>query len=400
MFTLRRVLAFFAVVGFILGCAGHSQAQATTVTLPPTGVVPTRQDRGGNLKNTQINYDDCHLDGAIDFSVVLANFTGLTLQVWAGTACDVQTNRVTANLNNCKQIGDGLAATQTSPPAIRVSIKDILYLRTLASGTSSSGTDSTSTGGTAGTDATAGAAGTIVAGSGGTAGASTLSATDDPACTDKTTTTAAQNIIVYFMLVDAGNNIVGTFVQWTATYKLLAPPPPDIIKAGIGEGLLPISFDYSASTGDNTINGYNFYCDPAPGKDAAADAGVLPPDGGADIPACVGSTKLVPGAHPNSDYLCGSAGKSSKRGNATGLVNGVAYNVAIATVDSYQNTGVLSKTVCEVPQPVTGFFEAYSDAGGKGGGGFCSFSAHREPMPLLAILSLATCLVLRRRRAA
>jgi len=57
--------------------------------------------------------------------------------------------------------------------------------------------------------------------------------------------------------------------------------------AGIGENLLPIHFTYTV-TSDTTINGYNFYCDPAPGVDAAADAGVLPIDGGVVITSCAG----------------------------------------------------------------------------------------------------------------
>lgn len=87
-------------------------------------------------------------------------------------------------------------------------------------------------------------------------------------------------------------------------------------------------------------------------------------------------------------------------GNATGLVNGVAYNVAVAATDTYQNTGTLSSLACNVPQPVNGFFKAYRAAGGQGGGGYCSFSQKREPLPLFALIGLASCLVLRRRRAA
>ena len=82
------------------------------------------------------------------------------------------------------------------------------------------------------------------------------------------------------------------------------------------------------------------------------------------------------------------------------LVNGVAYNVAVAAYDIYDNTGPLSALACEVPQPVTGFFKGYKDAGGEAGGGFCSFSRHREPLTLVAVLGFASYLVFRRRRAA
>ncbi len=409
MFTPIRVFAFLAIVGCMSGFTRPAHAQTlsgTAVTLPTTGVSVTRPNRGRNLRNDQINYDDCHLNGAINFSVALANFTGLTLQVWAGNACEVQDNRINPNIANCNQIGQGFSATQINPPAIRVPIKEILYLRTLSSGTSSGNTSSAGTGGTSTNAGNGGTAGEddSSADRGGTtsssAGSSSVSTSADAACTDKTSSTAAQNINVYFFLVDVGNNIVGTYVTWKATYKLSAPVPPDKVSIGIGENQLPVRFDYTNATGDNTINGYNLYCDPAPGDDAAKDAGVYPDDGGVIIPACHGSTALIPGARPDPDSQCGRSGPQSKTGNATGLVDGVAYNVALATTDSYENIGVLSKIVCAVPQPITGFFEAYTDAGGKAGGGFCSFSPRREPLPLIAVLGAAACVLLRRRRAA
>ncbi len=401
MFTLIRVFAFLAIAGFMSSIVRPAHAQTlgvTAVTLPTTGISATRPNRGRNLRNDQINYEDCHQNGAIDFSVALSGFTGLTLQVWAGNACEVQDNRINPNISNCNQIGEGIAATQINPPTIRVPVKEILYLRTLASGTSS-GNTSGATAGTGGTS-TNGAAGEDSSGTtGGSGGTSTASASDDDACIDKTSTTAYQNINVYFFLVDAGNNVVGTFVTWKATYKLSAPVPPDRVRVGIGENLLPVSFDYTTATGDTTINGYNFYCDPPPGDAAAKDAGVYPDDAGV-IPACSGSTALIAGAHPDPNTQCGSAGPQSKGGNATGLIDGVAYNVAVATTDSYENLGVLSTVKCAVPQPITGFFEAYTDAGGKAGGGFCSFSSRREPLTWIGLLGVASCLLLRRRRAA
>jgi hypothetical protein len=418
MFNLRSVFAFLAVVAFSLAFAEPSRAQlpgGTSVTLPKTGVSHTRQNRGNNLLNTQINYDDCHLDDKIDFSVALSGYTGLTLQTWAGASCEVQDNRIRPNLLNCWQIGQGISPTGINPPAIRVAVRDILYGRTLASGastgtsTGTAGSDGTGgSGGVGGSGVAGGTGGTSSSGTAGTdgstagaAGAASIPITEDAACTQKNAATGALAINVYFMLVDSANAIVGTYVTWPALYKLLAPPPPDNVSADIGENMLPIKFKYSTASSDTSINGYNLYCDPAPGTEAAADAGVLPDDAGPlPIPPCIGSTVLIAGERPNPANLCGNAGKSSSGGTATGLVNGVAYNVAVATTDSYGNTGVLSNTTCEVPQPVTGFFEGYRNAGGRGGGGFCSFSPRREPLPLLAVAGLATYLILRRRRAA
>ena len=95
---------------------------------------------------------------------------------------------------------------------------------------------------------------------------------------------------------------------------------------------------------------------------------------------------LVPGARPDSAYLCGStSGKLAKEITAKGLSNGVSYAVAIATTDTVGNTGVLSAVVCGTPQPVDDFFELYRRAGGKGGGGFCSIS-HGQQKGLLVLL--------------
>jgi hypothetical protein len=428
MFNLRQVFAFGALFAFLVGFAGEVHAQtlptaAPAVTLAATGV-GRRSNRGGNLMNNQINFDDCNVNETIHFSLAVANpNSSLSLQVWAGASCEVLTNRQTTTQLTCHQIGNGMSVGSTSPPPIPVSIRDILFLRTQASAglspTATGTAGAAGTAGTGGTDATAGADTGGMSGSGGTAGAagtagasssagsagaaSTLSA-DEAACTPQDMATGAQTISVYFMLVDSGSVIQGTFAKWDATYKLLAPAPPDKVSASIGEGLLPITFSYTTPSTDNSINGYNFYCDPPPGADAAADAGVLPVDGGIALTKCNGvpSTTLVAGASVAKlgAYYCGSAGKSASGGNATGLVNGVQYNIAVATTDSYNNIGHLSPATCGVPQPVTGFYEAYRDAGGRGGGGFCSISRKREPYVLAALLGFAACLVLRRRRAA
>jgi hypothetical protein len=413
MFDLRRVFAFWAAVAFVVSLASEVRAQVTggpAVVLPPNGVT-RRANRGGNLMNTQINFDDCNVDETIDFSVsISAPNSAWTLQVWAGANCDNQTYRVTPTVLNCWQIGPGLSVGALNPPAIPISVRDILYGRTLASGASTgvsaSGGSADADAGIAGADSIAGASAT--AGSGGTSGTAGVAPTtlppDQAACTPKDAATGAQNISVYFMMVDSSSAIQGTFATWAASYKLLAPPPPDVVSAGIGENLLPIRFSYSTPSTDNSINGYNFYCNPPPGTAAAADAGVLPVDGGVPVTSCdgVASTKLMQGMLVTGldNFRCGGAGKSATGGNATGLVDGVKYDVAVATTDSYNNVGTLSTVTCAVPQPVTGFFKAYQEAGGRAGGGFCSFSRHREPFALAALLGLASCLLLRRRRAA
>jgi hypothetical protein len=81
------------------------------------------------------------------------------------------------------------------------------------------------------------------------------------------------------------------------------------------------------------------------------------------------------------------------------LENGSTYVVAIAAEDTAYNVGVLSELACGTPQDVTGFYEAYRDAGGEAGGGFCSFAPARHGALAAAVASLvAACALLRRRR--
>jgi hypothetical protein len=220
-----------------------------------------------------------------------------------------------------------------------------------------------------------------------------------------TTVISATNFTIQFMLIDPSTNaVVGAVSPWTGQFKLVGPQPPDNVTAGIGGNLLVVNFTYNTPTVDQTINGYNIYCDPPHGSAAAIDAGLIAPDASAGTElACSDPESDVlkqGGLAPDGSYLCGTAQKTSTGGNATSLVDGVQYNIAVAAIDTFENTGPLSVLGCGVPQPVTGFFKAYRDAGGQGGGSYCSFSMKRDPVILLAVLGLASCLVLRRRRAA
>jgi hypothetical protein len=415
MLPLRRVLALLAAV--LAFCVVQpAQAQlAPTVALAATPVVHSIPRTGFRL-NTQINYADCRDDDVLDFSVVLTNRSSFALQAWAGTGCDQLTNRTTTGATLCWKLYDSLP--NTTVPTVDIHVRDLLAGKTIY-GTGTTTTTTTDDAGVvdAGVAGTGGATSTGGAGGiGGTAGATTVTTgtitlptgtlvtgTGPQACVDTSDIPVATALTVYFMLVDGNSNIQGTFAQWAAMYKLLAPNPPDTVTANVGDTLLPIQFNYvDNQSNDTTINGYQFFCDPPPGPAGAADAGIVPvaTDAGEVMPDCQASTELSAGSVADPKFACGSASLSATAGNAVGLVNGVSYHVGVSATDTYANVGKLSTLACEVPQPITGFFKAYRAAGGAGGGGFCSFSMKREPMPLLALLGLASCLVLRRRRVA
>ena len=435
----RRVFAFLASL-LVLSAVRGAPAQVAgtpSVTLPTTGLTHSIPVRSGNRLATQLNFADCEQGDVLKFSVTIANGGNLILQAWAGTGCDQLANRTNSVSTLCWKLYDSPAGnTGTLQQEVDINVRDLLAGITLYGGTGSTSTggsggtggDTSVTGGTGGDTSVTGGTGGDTSGTGGTGGdtggssgttgttatgggilaTGTLvinSGTD--ACIDKTGVSLITPINVYFMLVDGTRALQGTFAQWAGTYKLLAPAPPATVTADIGEDLLPLHFS-SNQSGDKTLNGYQFFCDPPPGLAAAEDAGVAPGggeagesgDGGLVIPVCTPSSLLEPGTVPDQKFLCGSTGPTATAGNATGLVNGVAYHVGVATKDTYDNVGKLSVLACNVPQPVNGFFKAYRLAGGQGGGGFCSFATKREPVILIALLGLAASLVLRRRRAA
>jgi hypothetical protein len=112
---------------------------------------------------------------------------------------------------------------------------------------------------------------------------------------------------------------------------------------------------------------------------------------------------LTAGEYPPSDasYACGTVGATgTTSGTAkSNLQNGVSYAVAVASEDNFGNVGQLSELACGTPAEVTGFFEAYREAGGEAGGGFCSFAVPRRPALVMAFgLALAGAALWRRRR--
>jgi len=421
MSTPRRVLALLAST-FVLSAVGRAPAQsaAATITLGANPVTHSLA-RTGYRKNTQINFADCDQDDVLTFSTVLTNRASYVLEAWAGTACDQLANRTTANTTLCWKLFSALPSSTANPnaPTIPIHVRDLLAGKTVYGAQTGSTTDGSSgSSGTGGTDAggtggTAGTGGTDAAGTGGSAGTTTttsgrtlpvgtlVTGTGPEACIDNSGVAVVTPITIFFMLVDGNSAIQGTPVQWAGNYKLLAPNPPDTVTATVGDGLLPVHFKYANNqSNDTTINGYKLYCDPPRSAMIGGDGGLVPvaTDAGPVTPNCT-SGALIEGTLADPAYECGSASLSATAANATGLTNGISYNVGVAAIDTYENIGKLSTLTCQVPQPVDGFFKAYRAAGGEGGGGFCSFSRKGGPAPLIALLGLASCLVLRRRRA-
>lgn len=82
---------------------------------------------------------------------------------------------------------------------------------------------------------------------------------------------------------------------------------------------------------------------------------------------------LRSGERPPENLRRGSVGQGITEGTAKGLEDYQLYACGVAAYDLNGNLGVLSNIRCGSPRPVRDYFEAYREAGGKGGGGYCGF---------------------------
>lgn len=164
----------------------------------------------------------------------------------------------------------------------------------------------------------------------------------------------------------------------TINYDMQAPSPPPFTRLGQGDGQLTPRWD-ARETGD--LVGYRFYCDVSTGDGDVGSGG----EGGAGSVEC--PSRLQPDTVPDESLFCGEqAGQMARRGTISGLTNDQLYAVGITSTDLVGNVGLLSNVLCARPVEVTDFYEAYTEAGGKGGGGFCAMG--HEPRPNLFSLGM------------
>ncbi|MEO8799095.1 MAG: hypothetical protein ABI551_14500 [Polyangiaceae bacterium] len=118
------------------------------------------------------------------------------------------------------------------------------------------------------------------------------------------------------------------------------------------------------------------------------------------------ATGIKPPPANIGDYICGPKGSNvgsptSNSTTLTGLKNGTHYVIGVASYDIVGNLGPMSIPGCDSPTPVSDFWNVYKNAGGSGGGGFCSVDKNNEPAGLgaFAIVGGACAIsVFRRRR--
>ncbi len=319
-FWTRRLLLCLACLGpFFVA----SVAAAQTITV--NTLTRDERDNPYMLELEEINRADCVANDLLEFNLTLSGSTSAyTVEVWEGTSCEVDDNRNTA-AGSCNQVFEGDSGTRVV--SIRV---QTLLARALEIG---------------GTGTGAGGAGSVTGAGGAPAEDTTVCNLGD---------TASGSLTLYFLLIEGGRTTVASAAEpIKIDYDLIGPDPPTNVKVAVGEEALSVTFDESEGNADD-LSGYDIYC--AEGCDSA---------------------ELVPGDPPPAGMdPCGEVVKVSEEGQTDNdLTNGQPYTVAISARDTFGNPGRLSNTNCATPEPVTGFYEAYRAAGGKGGGaGICTLS--------------------------
>jgi hypothetical protein len=384
------------VVSILLAGIGLSARPARAATV--TWGLPTWENREGtNLRLDLLNRQDCLNDAIATFAVsVVGASSSAVLELWAGTNCDTLANRTGSGAaKTCTQLTSSVSAFNiVGSLPVKVRFQDMVKPFDAAG------------------DGTA-------------------------ATCDLEKSSGLVTRTLYFVVYNSGSTASeasGT-KPWTFKYDVKAPAPPTNVSAGSGEASLVPHF--TPPSGETNLLRYRFYCSevgspPADdgtagtstggtaSTDVDAAAGTDSGDAGAGAttttagtagttgtsstpidPNCT-STVLVPGKPPAPGAIdCGEVGAQGASGGETRSVldNGTTYVVAIAAEDTAYNVGVLSALACGTPQDVRGFYEAYREAGGQAGGGYCSFGPPRRgTLASVAALLVAACAFLRRRR--
>ncbi|HEY3495098.1 MAG TPA: hypothetical protein VGK73_10450 [Polyangiaceae bacterium] len=385
-------------------------ARAQILTLDPgQDGVKRDPEHDDDLANNEINNEDCVRNEAIDFSLGIDG--SITdefekFQVWRGSDC----------ANDEQRFDDSSDCTEITVAWVREdrSLNFAIPVQTLLFGIvaeegdgtgGTSGSGGTGGSGAGGTGATAGSSATAGTGGGGTGGSDTGGAGGTSAtggtggssgeaggsgsgvtsCDGDRGFDSPQPLTLHFIFVN-GNNDQPTenyqAASWDARYDLVGPDAPREVTAGVGENTLVLSWAIEDNRGD--IDRYYAYCDP-------------PPNTVPDITDRCGSA-LIAGQKPPPENFCGESDGYTASMQTSPLENNVTYSVAVAGVDNFNNLGLLSSSACNTPQLVTDFYEAYREAGGEGGGGFCAIGA-RPSRGFAAFFAFGAMALYARRRA-
>ncbi len=415
---------WIVVVGAAAVVAAHaSAALAASITINPNPQRELGENHSESVdKRYYVTRADCISDDAFLFRVTIQGAGGYNLQVWASQSddCSVYDERSSGSASCWRVFAE---TAKNDSYTIRVRMQDIATLADRGATVEGQGT------------------------------------AED--CEPGDLATGGMTLKLYFLLVN-GQELGGKATPFGTGVDLTGPAAPTGIATKVAEDKLKVSWEvtdsndwagyriYCASAADAaSAGGATAGTGGAPGAAGAAPsiggtlgaggaapgiggvpgaAGATPSNGGVlgaagaapgagGTPAAGGSTPstsggatgtvqsacdfgvLVPGTIPDDTYQCGEGETVlATEGLATGLTDGTTFAVGVSGVDLLGNPGPLSDVVCGTPQPVTTFFEAYREAGGTAGGGFCAFSRATAPASFGALFAAAALLGARRRR--
>jgi hypothetical protein len=387
MRLFRLLLAALCLI--VLGVT-TTPAQAATLNAS----APIWSNRVADTLSNQLNRQDCLDNAQAKFSLSIRGAATGTFEIWSGSGCDQAANRSnTSTTKTCALVKGGL---QPLDQEVTISFRDMVKTY----GDNSDATEAT--------------------------------------C-DLPQTAGLLTRTLYFVVSDPNTLAPIVSYSWKFTYDIQAPPPPSDVTAEAGDETLVTKF--TAPTGQTNLKSYHFYCaEPNQAPEVAAggnggtagtagtdsggsagmdvggsggtdSAGMAGSDGSADTAGSAGSTTIDPNCYssilipnqppPAGAIDCGTILAQGASGGETSpvLENNSPWVVAVATEDSVKNIGVLSNLACATPKDITGFFEAYREAGGKAGGGYCSFApATNGSLAFALVTAFAAFAWVRRRR--
>jgi hypothetical protein len=232
---------------------------------------------------------------------------------------------------------------------------------------------------------------------------------DDPATTSSkeicypTADQQPTRIYLHFLLIGSDGLTTAPDAStyesvFDTTYDLMGPPPPADVRLSAGPSSLFAQFT-GATAQDKDFREYRAYCFPKRGSvTPTPDAGtgdVGAPDA-ASAPTCPPlPAGFAMGSLPTSDleaFSCSSTGSTAGVLKIDGLTAGASYAVAIAALDGYGNSGLLSNVACLAPNA------GAPAAAVSGGGSSCAYGPGSGAGALAALGALVACAFVARRR--
>ena len=362
------LILLFGMLGLALGMFPAATAGAQSVTIVETNIEHSIEITG--RKATEIWYRECvDANATITISFTLTSPGDRDLEVWTSVQDNcTDDSRRTDEDSDCESLGD-----VTGDREVTLRVRDLLA-PAIPDGASA----------------------------------------DNPCASIEKT-----SINVYFLLMDGTTTDASDSLSFSVDFE--GPDAPELNEVGVGEEQLYADWDGSDST---DIDGYYVFCEPIDGGASSGTGGSSATTGGnggdgtgnggtAGDAATGGTTSggstssgsgtcspslLVAGQRPAEGLIRSKKhSKTATKGPSGRLENDQEYACAVAGVDSQGNVGNLSEVQCGMPRDLTDFYEAYTRAGGQGGGGFCAFGPPRKSSAF-ALAGLGIALLIARRK--